>query len=331
MSNEALSNLLHEERTFPPSEEFAAAAVAKADLYDEAAKDRLGFWEQQADRLQWESRWDDVLDWRPPFAKWFVGGTLNVAVNCVDRHVAAGNGDRVALHWEGEPGDTRTLTYAELKDQVSQAANALTALGVAGRRPGRDLPADDPRGDGGDARLRPHRRPALGRLRRLLGRGARLPHRRRQHQGGHHRGRRLPAGRTERAEAGRRRGARRSPRARPSRRSLVVRRTEQDVAWTDDRDVWWHDALGRREHRARAAGVRLRAPAVHPLHVRHHREAEGHPAHLRRLPHPDRRTRSRTSSTTSRRPTSTGARPTSAGSPGTATSSTGRCRTARPR
>ena len=79
MSNEALSNLLHEERTFPPSEDFAAAAVAKADLYDRAGTDRLGFWAEQADRLQWETRWDDVLDWRPPFAKWFVGGTLNVA------------------------------------------------------------------------------------------------------------------------------------------------------------------------------------------------------------------------------------------------------------
>ena len=120
--SEALSNLLHEERTFPPSDEFAAAAVAKADLYDEAAKDRLGFWETQADRLVWQSRWDDVLDWRPPFAKWFVGGTLNVAYNCVDRHVDAGHGDKVALHWEGEPGDTRTLTYAELKDEVSRAA-----------------------------------------------------------------------------------------------------------------------------------------------------------------------------------------------------------------
>ena len=87
MSNEALSNLLHEERTLPAGEEFAAAAVAKADLYDEAAKDRLGFWEEQADRLEWATPWDDVLDWQPPFAKWFVGGTLNVAVNCVDRHV----------------------------------------------------------------------------------------------------------------------------------------------------------------------------------------------------------------------------------------------------
>ena len=130
MSSEALSNLLHEERTFPPSEEFAAEAVATADLYDEAAKDRLAFWEQQARTLEWASEWSQVLDWEPPYAKWFVGGTLNVAVNCVDRHVAAGRGDKVALHWEGEPGDSRTVTYAELKDEVCRAANALTDLGI---------------------------------------------------------------------------------------------------------------------------------------------------------------------------------------------------------
>ena len=136
MSNEALSNLLHEDRSFPPSEEFAAAAVAKTDLYDAAKADRLGFWEQQARTLDWASEWTEVLDWsNPPFAKWFVGGTLNAAVNCVDRHVDAGHGDRVALHWVGEPqtgdqDDTRDLTYAELKDEVCKAANALTSLGI---------------------------------------------------------------------------------------------------------------------------------------------------------------------------------------------------------
>ncbi|MDX6479366.1 MAG: acetyl-CoA synthetase, partial [Gaiellaceae bacterium] len=130
MSNEALSNLMHEERRFPPSEEFAAEAVAKADLYDQADKDRLAFWEERARELDWATEWDQVLDWQPPFAKWFLGGTLNAAVNCVDRHVDAGRGDKVALHWEGEPGDTRTITYAELRDEVCRAANALTELGV---------------------------------------------------------------------------------------------------------------------------------------------------------------------------------------------------------
>ena len=123
--------------TFPPSPEFAAAANASADLYDEAERDRLAFWDKQAKRLAWETPFGDVLDWsEAPVAKWFVGGKLNVAYNCVDRHVEAGNGDRVAIHWEGEPvGDQRTITYAQLKDDVCRAANALTDLGlVAGDR-----------------------------------------------------------------------------------------------------------------------------------------------------------------------------------------------------
>jgi acetyl-CoA synthetase len=130
VSNEGLSNLLHEERRFPPSEEFAAQANAKADLYDTAAADRLAFWEEQARALSWDKPWDTVLDWQPPFARWFDGGKLNVAYNCVDRHVEAGLGERVAIHWEGEPGDTRTITYAELQREVCRAANALTDLGV---------------------------------------------------------------------------------------------------------------------------------------------------------------------------------------------------------
>jgi acetyl-CoA synthetase len=122
---------------YPPSAEFAANANAKADLYDEAEADRLAFWANQADRLSWDTPFTEVLDWSgAPVAKWFVGGKLNVAYNCVDRHVEAGNGDRVAIHWEGEPvGDARDITYAQLKDEVCRAANALTDLGlVAGDR-----------------------------------------------------------------------------------------------------------------------------------------------------------------------------------------------------
>ncbi|WP_036341833.1 acetate--CoA ligase [Mycolicibacterium aromaticivorans] len=119
--------------SFPASDEFAAAANATAALYDEAESDRLAFWADQANRLSWETPFTEVLDWSgAPFAKWFVGGKLNVAYNCVDRHVEAGNGDRVAIHWEGEPvGDSRVLTYAQLKDEVCKAANALTDLGLA--------------------------------------------------------------------------------------------------------------------------------------------------------------------------------------------------------
>jgi acetyl-CoA synthetase len=122
---------------YPPSAEFAANANATQDLYAEAESDRLAFWAEQANRLSWETPFTEVLDWSDaPFAKWFVGGRLNVAYNCVDRHVEAGNGDRVAIHWEGEPlGDARSITYAELKDEVCRAANTFAELGlVAGDR-----------------------------------------------------------------------------------------------------------------------------------------------------------------------------------------------------
>src|SRR6185437_11456936 len=127
---ESLSALLHETRTFAPPQDLARAANAQPSIYGEAQADPLAFWESQARRLQWESPWTDVVQWDLPFAKWFVGGTLNVSVNCVDRHVASGLGERVAFHWEGEPGDTRTITYADLLASVCQAANALTELGV---------------------------------------------------------------------------------------------------------------------------------------------------------------------------------------------------------
>jgi acetyl-CoA synthetase len=131
VATDAMSALMHETRRFPPPEDLAAEANATASLYDEAAADRLGFWEKQARYLSWDKPWDEVLDWsNPPFAKWFVGGTLNVAYNCVDRHVEAGYGDQVAYYWEGEPGDTRTVTYADLQREVSKAANALAQLGV---------------------------------------------------------------------------------------------------------------------------------------------------------------------------------------------------------
>jgi acetyl-CoA synthetase len=130
-SQETLSNLLQETRRFPPPPELAEAANVKAEAYEEASADRLGFWAKQAERLTWSKRWDEVLDWsNPPFAKWFVGGELNVAYNCVDRHVEAGKGDKVAFHWEGEPGDSRTITYADLQREVNKAANALLELGV---------------------------------------------------------------------------------------------------------------------------------------------------------------------------------------------------------
>ncbi|MCU1596019.1 MAG: acetate/CoA ligase [Frankiales bacterium] len=125
-----LSALSHESRRFEPPAELAASANVTAEAYEQSNKDRLAFWETQADRLLWDRRWDEVLDWQPPFASWFVGGRLNASVNCLDRHVDNGLGDRVAYHFVGEPGDTRTITYAELLKEVSKAANALTELGV---------------------------------------------------------------------------------------------------------------------------------------------------------------------------------------------------------
>ena len=119
--------------TYPASAEFAAQANATAAMYERADADRLAFWSEQAQRLSWATPFSEVLDWsNAPFAKWFVEGRLNVAYNCVDRHVEAGNGDRVAIEWVGEPvDDARSITYAQLKDEVSRAANALAALGVS--------------------------------------------------------------------------------------------------------------------------------------------------------------------------------------------------------
>jgi acetyl-CoA synthetase len=126
-----IENLFAETRTFPPDPAFVAQANATAALYEEAEADFEAFWARQArERLSWSKPFTETLDWNLPFAKWFADGELNVAYNCVDRHVEAGNGDKVAYHWIGEPGDTRSLTYADLQREVSKAANALKELGV---------------------------------------------------------------------------------------------------------------------------------------------------------------------------------------------------------
>ena len=129
-NSESLENLSTENRTFPPSSAFATQANAGADLYAHADKDRLAFWDEQASALNWHKKWDKTLQWDSPFAQWFVGGQINASVNAVDRHVAEGNGDRIAFHFEGEPGDTRTISYAQLLADVSKAANALTEIGI---------------------------------------------------------------------------------------------------------------------------------------------------------------------------------------------------------
>ncbi len=129
MTNQ-LDTLLTESRRFPPPAEFAAQALAKPDLYERARRDRLDFWAEQARTLDWLAPWSRVLEWTPPHAKWFVGGKLNVAANCLDRHIEGARRNKAAIIWEGEPGDRRVLTYWDLAREVSRCANALKTLGV---------------------------------------------------------------------------------------------------------------------------------------------------------------------------------------------------------
>jgi acetyl-CoA synthetase len=127
----ALDALLHENRRFEPPAELAAAANAQPALYAEAGSDRLAFWERHAEELEWAEKWQTVLEWDAPFAKWFVGGKLNASVNCLDRHVNAGRGEKVAFHWIGDgERESRDVTYSDLHKLVCQAANALTELGI---------------------------------------------------------------------------------------------------------------------------------------------------------------------------------------------------------
>jgi len=126
-----IETLLDEQRSFPPPEGCRARAWVKdTEIYDRARKDREAYWADWAKELEWIKPWDRVLEWKPPHAQWFVGGKLNASANCLDRHVKAGRGDRVALIWEGEPGDVRRITYAELLAQVGRCANVLKSLGV---------------------------------------------------------------------------------------------------------------------------------------------------------------------------------------------------------
>ncbi|HSJ60640.1 MAG TPA: acetate--CoA ligase [Jiangellaceae bacterium] len=242
MSSEALSNLLHEDRRFPPPDEFAKQAIATAELYQEAAADRLAFWERQAQELiTWDREWDQVLDWsNAPFAKWFVGGTLNVAYNCVDRHVEAGYGDQVAIHWEGEPGDTRTITYADLQRDVSRAANALLELGVQkGDRVAIYMPMIPETAIAmlACARIGAPHSVVFGGFSsdalkgRILDADARVVI---TSDGGYRRGSAnalKPAVDAAVAQC-------------PNVHTvLVVRRTGQDIDWTEGRDRWWHEVV----------------------------------------------------------------------------------------
>jgi acetyl-CoA synthetase len=259
-SDATLSNLLRENRRFEPPEVLVEAANVKADAYERAKADRLAYWEEQAGRLTWAKKWDTVLDWELPFAKWFVGGQLNAAYNCVDRHVEAGRGDKVAYHWEGEPGDTRTITYADLLRDVCKAANALTELGV---------------GKGDRVAIYMAMIPEtvvsmlacarLGAIHTVVFGGFSADALRSRIQdcdaklvitqdGGHRRG----------AASALKPAVDEAVKDSPGVENvLVVRRTGQDVDWDEGRDVWWHELVDKQSDQHTAEPH----DAEHPLYV----------------------------------------------------------------
>ncbi|MFI6048333.1 acetate--CoA ligase [Nocardia sp. NPDC051321] len=248
--------------SYAPAEAFASTANADAGLYDLAARDRLAFWAEQARRLYWEQPWSQVLDWSDaPVARWFVGGKLNVAYNCVDRHVLDGHGDQIAIHWEGEPGDSRDITYGELRDEVSRAANYLTELGLrAGDRVAIYMPMVP------EAIVSMLACARLGLThsvvfagfsptalrQRVDDAGARLVI---TTDGQWRRGTAAPL----KAAVDEALGGTRST----VEHVLVVRRTNIDVPWTEGRDLWWHDTVtdASPEHEAQAFD------AEHPLFI----------------------------------------------------------------
>jgi acetyl-CoA synthetase len=269
--SETLSNLSHESRRFPPSDEFAADANVGPDTYAEADADRLAFWAKQAERLTWAEPWTEVLDWtQPPVAQWFVGGKLNVAYNCVDRHVESGHGEQVAFHWEGEPGDTRAITYAQLQDDVCRAANALIALGVQqGDRVAIYMPMipETVVAMLACARLGALHTVVFGGFSstalsdRIIDCDARVVI---TSDGGYRRG--APSALKPAVDE----ALLKCPDVRSV---LVVRRTGQDVEWQDGRDVWWHELVDSQssEHAPEAFD------AEHPLFVMYTSGSTGKP------------------------------------------------------
>ncbi|WP_432015203.1 acetate--CoA ligase [Streptomyces cucumeris] len=263
MSNESLANLLREERRFAPPAELAADANVTAEAYERAKADRLGFWAEQARRLTWATEPNETLDWsNPPFAKWFADGKLNVAYNCVDRHVENGLGDRVALHFEGEPGDTRSLTYADLQREVSQAAHALTELGVqTGDRVAIYMPMipETVVAMLACARIGAPHSVVFGGFSadalatRIKDADARVVI---TSDGGYRRGK--PSALKPAVDE-----ALTRPGTEDVRSVLVVRRTGQDVEWHEGRDVWWHEIVDRQpeQHTPEAFD------AEHPLFI----------------------------------------------------------------
>jgi acetyl-CoA synthetase len=250
-------------RRFAPTPEFASQANAKASLYDDAKNDRLAFWAEQANHLEWHKPFTQTLDWsNAPFAQWFADGELNVAYNCLDRHVIAGNGDRVALLFEGEPGDTASYTYSELTTAVKQAANVLTGLGIgAGDRVAIYLPMIP------EAIISMLAVARIGAIHSVIFGGFSA-------EALHTRINDAHASLVITADGGYRKG--KASALKPAvddalagghcpsvENVLVVKRTGESVKWTEDRDIWWHDAMetASTEHTAEAF------PAEQPLFI----------------------------------------------------------------
>ena len=271
MSNETLENLSSENRVFAPSEQFIKQANANVSLYAEAETDSDLFWAKQASELQWETPWDQVLDWSAaPIANWFVNGKINVAVNCLDRHVANGLGGRVAIHFEGEPGDTRTITYKELLDEVCQAANALIELGVgSGDRVAIYLPMIP------EAIISMLACARIGATHSVIFGGFSAA---------------ALASRIEDAQAhlvitsdgGFRRGV--AAALKPAvdealelidivKNVIVVRRTGQEVAWNEQTDIWWDDLVSRQSKQHDAQPL----DSEHPLFILYTSGTTGQP------------------------------------------------------
>ncbi|WP_111720578.1 acetate--CoA ligase [Homoserinimonas sp. OAct 916] len=262
-----IQNLLHEARRFPPTQEFAAQANASSELYEQASAGREEFWADQARQLlHWHTPFTTTLDWsNPPFAKWFDDGQLNVAYNCLDRHVLAGLGDRVALHWEGEPGDTRTVTYAELTAEVKRTANLLVSLGItAGDRVAIYLPMIP---EAVVAMLAVAR---IGAVHSVVFGGFSASSLRSRiddanakvvitADGGWRKGKVMPL--KPAVDAALAQGGPENPSS--VEHVLVVKRGDNEVEWTSGRDLWWHEEVPAMdaEHEAQPFA------AEHPLFI----------------------------------------------------------------
>jgi acetyl-CoA synthetase len=256
-----IDTLLNEDRRFPPSDAFTAQSIAQPEIYAEAKADRLDFWAKQARELHWHKPFTQVLDWsEAPVAKWFADGNMNVAYNCLDRHVEAGLGDRVALHFEGEPGDSRSITYRELTDEVRKAANLLSRLGVGhGDRVAIYMPLIP------EAVVAMLACARVGAIHSVVFGGFSAESLRARIDD-------AEAKLVITADGGYRKGAAFALKSavdeavegcRSVEHVLVVKRTGMDVEWTDGRDLWWHDEIAGMSNDHVAEGF----PAENPLFI----------------------------------------------------------------